>query len=341
MALELRGQLDQLQPRSAASNPFVRQGHWQPPGHRPRPPRTSRGRANAEWRCGSAPPGPRALTPAACSPRCDGAHHEVVRGPAAPARRPRPRPPPSGRNPLSRLRFRRRDAAPSPMLSNPGPRLALDADTTARRHQPGRQHLATATPSSPTSRRRATGSTGSGDTLGMSFSAVSGSLRPLPVTVHTTVEPRGTQPSSTDLSRPAMLAADAGSTKTPSALGHQVVGRQDLLVGGGQEATLGLLLRLDGRGPRRGCADADRGGDGFGVADRCAEHQRRGAGGLGAQHAGQLVDHALAVVLGVALPVRGDVARRCRPEGHARPARCPAHRRSRTPPSSAPRCEPG
>ena len=37
------------------------------------------------------------------------------------------------------------------------------------------------------------------------------------VTVHTTVEPLATQPSSIDLSRPAMLAADAGSTNTPSA----------------------------------------------------------------------------------------------------------------------------
>src|SRR5271163_3885665 len=61
-----------------------------------------------------------------------------------------------------------------------------------------------------------TGSTGSGDTFGISFSAVSGSLSPLPVTVHTTVEPGATQPSSTALSRPAMLAADAGSTKMPS-----------------------------------------------------------------------------------------------------------------------------
>ncbi len=63
----------------------------------------------------------------------------------------------------------------------------------------------------------ATGSTGTGMTAGIPFSAVSGSLRPLPVTVHTTVEPLATQPSSTDLSNPAMLAADAGSTNTPSA----------------------------------------------------------------------------------------------------------------------------
>ena len=50
----------------------------------------------------------------------------------------------------------------------------------------------------------------------MPLSAVSGSLSPLPVTVHTTVDPFVTQPSSIDFSRPAMLAADAGSTNTPS-----------------------------------------------------------------------------------------------------------------------------
>src|ERR1700744_1901256 len=42
---------------------------------------------------------------------------------------------------------------------------------------------------------------------------VSGSFRPLPGTVHPTVDPGATQPSPTDLSRPAMLAAEAGSTK--------------------------------------------------------------------------------------------------------------------------------
>src|SRR6185369_383232 len=46
--------------------------------------------------------------------------------------------------------------------------------------------------------------------------AHSGSLRPWPVTVHTTVEPRGISPSSHDCSRPATLAALASSTKTPT-----------------------------------------------------------------------------------------------------------------------------
>src|SRR5690606_15403584 len=46
--------------------------------------------------------------------------------------------------------------------------------------------------------------------------AVAVSLRPLPVTVHTMVAPAGTRPRSAAWSRPATLAADAGSTKTPT-----------------------------------------------------------------------------------------------------------------------------
>ena len=46
-----------------------------------------------------------------------------------------------------------------------------------------------------------------------------------------------------------------------------------------------------------------------GSAHRLAEHQRRGARGLGAEHAGQPVGQPVTVVLGIALPVSGDVAR--------------------------------
>ena len=46
--------------------------------------------------------------------------------------------------------------------------------------------------------------------------AHSGSLSPLPVTVQTTVDPRGSRPSAAVCSSPATLAADAGSTKTAS-----------------------------------------------------------------------------------------------------------------------------
>ena len=46
--------------------------------------------------------------------------------------------------------------------------------------------------------------------------AHSGSFRPWPVTVQTTVDPRGIRPSSTAWTRPATLAALASSTKTPT-----------------------------------------------------------------------------------------------------------------------------
>ncbi|OLT18212.1 hypothetical protein BJF78_12340 [Pseudonocardia sp. CNS-139] len=45
---------------------------------------------------------------------------------------------------------------------------------------------------------------------------MSGSFKPWPVTVHTTSEPFGSDPSATDCSSPATLAAEAGSTNTAS-----------------------------------------------------------------------------------------------------------------------------
>src|SRR5699024_9610652 len=47
-------------------------------------------------------------------------------------------------------------------------------------------------------------------------SAVAVSFRPCPVTVHTTVAPAGTSPASARTSSPATLAAEAGSTNTPT-----------------------------------------------------------------------------------------------------------------------------
>src|ERR1700722_14229314 len=49
------------------------------------------------------------------------------------------------------------------------------------------------------------------------FSAVSGSLRPWPVSVHTTTEPGLSNPAPAYFSNPATDAADAGSVKTPPA----------------------------------------------------------------------------------------------------------------------------
>src|ERR1700759_2549892 len=97
----------------------------------------------------------------------------------------------------------------NPRLSNPGPRLALEAATTLVAVSPAGSLFATDDQPRSSCATTAPGSTGTGVTVGVSF-------RPLPVTVHTPVEPRFTQPSSIDFSRPAMLAAEAGSTNTPS-----------------------------------------------------------------------------------------------------------------------------
>ena len=65
-------------------------------------------------------------------------------------------------------------------------------------------------------RRRRWGRRRLAATGGAPVSAVSGSLSPLPVTVHTTVDPFAPSRRRWASSRPAMLAADAGSTNTPS-----------------------------------------------------------------------------------------------------------------------------
>src|SRR5580658_1555043 len=49
------------------------------------------------------------------------------------------------------------------------------------------------------------------------FSAVSGSFRPCPVSVQTTIDPGLSRPAAAYLSSPATEAADAGSAKTPPA----------------------------------------------------------------------------------------------------------------------------
>ena len=106
-----------------------------------------------------------------------------------------------------------------PRLSNPGPRFALDAATTALAARPAGRIRVTGRSSALRQselgdHRNGVDRHGLDD--GMPFSAVSGSLRPLPGDgAHHGGTPR--HPAVLDrLSRPATLAADAGSTKTPS-----------------------------------------------------------------------------------------------------------------------------
>ena len=91
---------------------------------------------------------------------------------------------------------------------------------------------------------------------------------------------------------------------------HPVRG-EDLLVGDGLDQTAGDVARLDRLLPGRRVADPDRRGDGLGLVDRVAAHDRGGAVGLEAPHdRGARRDGVGALgVLAVALPVGGDVAR--------------------------------
>src|SRR5205085_9951818 len=79
-------------------------------------------------------------------------------------------------------------------------------------------------------------------------------------------------------------------------------------VGDGIDRTAGLVPRTDRRVPARGVPDADRRGDGLRVRHRLAVHERRRAGRLPSEHARLLGDDAVARVLAIAGPVRGDVA---------------------------------
>src|SRR3954471_13489925 len=84
---------------------------------------------------------------------------------------------------------------------------------------PGDSLLGRWGPASQASPRRSAAvaaSTGTVTGCGAPATAQSGSLRPLPVTVHTIRWPGSTLPCSAAFSRPATDAAEAGSTKTPS-----------------------------------------------------------------------------------------------------------------------------
>ncbi len=131
----------------------------------------------------------------------------------------------------------------------------------------------------------------------MSLSAVVGILKTVAGYLHTTVQ--CAQPSSIALRRPAMLAADAGNhstfdTRPPGYYAASISSSE-----AAKEAALGLLLCLDGRSPRRRRA-VDRGAMILRWLPVHAEHQGAAPRGLSA-NAGQLVDQAQLVILGVAL----------------------------------------
>ena len=87
-----------------------------------------------------------------------------------------------------------------------------------------------------------------------------------------------------------------------------MVGGQQFVVGRGQESSPGLLFGSHGAVPGGRGPDPDGGGKRLGLADRVAQDQRGGTSGLGPEHPRQRVADTVAVVLGIALPVSGDVS---------------------------------
>ena len=218
-------------------------------GRRPPPMPTSRDPANAEYRCGTRYPGRRPgrrRPPGRAPPRGprDARGPRDVVGTLALDADGEPR---TGRGDRDLVVETQR----KPETVEPGAEVGARRGDPCGRRQPGRKRLRhlvcvicdprRAAQARSSAAATATGSTGTAVTSGIPTSAVSGSLRPLPVTVHTTVEPRLTQPSSTDLQQ----AGDAGGRRRldehPFGGRDQVICRQDLLVGRGQEAAVGLV----------------------------------------------------------------------------------------------------
>ncbi len=99
-----------------------------------------------------------------------------------------------------------------------------------------------------------------------------------------------------------------GLAEDPFPLGQQLLRGEDLLVGAFVEPAARLLLRVPRLVPGLGMTDADGGGHGFGVIHGTAAQEGSGTGRLVTHHDGRRVDDAVIAVLGVALPVGGDVA---------------------------------
>src|SRR4051794_27574011 len=112
-----------------------------------------------------------------------------------------------------------------------------------------------------------------------------------------------------------MRPQQAGDRRGGRGLDEDALGRreqpvrgEDLGVAHHVDRAAGLVARRDRAVPARGVADPDRGGERLGVQHGLAQHEGRRALGLPTEHAGPARRAPEILVLGVALPVRGDVA---------------------------------
>src|SRR5262245_19936084 len=90
--------------------------------------------------------------------------------------------------------------------------------------------------------------------------------------------------------------------------GEESVRVEDLCIGDGSDVTIRGIARFERARPRRRVPDPDRGGDRLGVRHGLAQHDRRRAGRLPAEHPGQATRAPEGVVLAIAAPPGGDVA---------------------------------
>ena len=234
----------------------------------------------------------------------------------APGRRPRPSTStvsPSAATATSISSYR---PSASPSVSNPGPRLADDAGTRTRTSvglptaptvagggraallnptQEGtmldgaairRARSAWGSPRHRSSSASATAPGSIGTTVGVGRGEQRGVgvLQPVPVTVHTTSDPRGSVAVRRRLQQPRDARRRRRLDEHRLARRQQPVRREDLVVGHRREPPARLVTRRDRLRPRRGSPDPDRGRDRLRVAHRRAVHQRRRACGLETEH---------------------------------------------------------
>ena len=111
-----------------------------------------------------------------------------------------------------------------------------------------------------------------------------------------------------------------GFTEDSLLAAKQLVGRDDLRVGHIQERAIAGFASCQGLGSVDRVANADGGGDGFGVRHRGVVHQWGGSAGLESHHSGQAAAPAGLLIFLETHPIGGDVSGVA--HGNAQPVGC-------------------